>query len=121
MTELRFNTAAEIEELTKRYQGQIEEKAKYIEQVNADVSQKSLLLGKLEQDIIELKSILANKDEEIRNLIERTSGKQRACIIVIFLLLALLIFVLQNWRMLSRYRSKQRQTWRANFECLKAT
>ncbi|XP_076674021.1 cytoplasmic linker protein 190 isoform X3 [Andrena cerasifolii] len=78
LTELRFNTAAEIEELTKRYQGQIEEKAKYIEQVNADVSQKSLLLGKLEQDIIELKSILANKDEEIRNLIERTSELQDA-------------------------------------------
>lgn len=75
LSELRSSTAAEIEELTKRYQNQIEEKAKYIEQVNADVSQKCLLLGRLEKDIIELKSILANKDEEIKTLIEKTSGK----------------------------------------------
>lgn len=74
LSELRSTTAAEIEELTKRYQGQIEEKAKCIEEANAYISQKSLLLSKLENDVLELKSILANKDEEIKNLTQKTLG-----------------------------------------------
>ncbi|XP_076183086.1 cytoplasmic linker protein 190 isoform X2 [Ptiloglossa arizonensis] len=78
LSELRSTTAAEIEELVKRYQGQIEEKSKYIEEVTADVSQKSELLSKLEKDIIELKSILATKDEEIKNLTEKISELQNA-------------------------------------------
>ncbi|XP_043254578.1 restin homolog isoform X2 [Colletes gigas] len=78
LSELRSTTAAEIEELIKRYQGQIEEKSKYIEEVTADVSQKSELLSKLEKDIIVLKSILATKDEEIKNLTEKTSELQDA-------------------------------------------
>ncbi|XP_076626899.1 cytoplasmic linker protein 190 isoform X2 [Colletes latitarsis] len=78
LSELRSTTAAEIEELIKRYQSQIEEKSKYIEEVTADVSQKSELLSKLEKDIIVLKSILATKDEEIKNLTEKTSELQDA-------------------------------------------
>ena len=74
LSELRSTTAAEIEELTKRYQDQIEEKAKCIEEANAYISQKSLLLDKLENDVRELKSILANKDEEIKNLTQKTLG-----------------------------------------------
>nr|XP_034182737.1 restin homolog isoform X2 [Osmia lignaria] len=72
LSELRSTTAAEIEELTKRYQRQIEEKAKHIEEANTNISQKSLLLSKLENDIVELKSILANKDQEIKTLMEKT-------------------------------------------------
>ncbi|XP_053987410.1 restin homolog isoform X2 [Hylaeus volcanicus] len=78
LSELRSTTAAEIEELIKHYQGQVEEKTKYIEEVTADVSQKSELLSKLEKDIIELKSILATKDEQIKNLTEKTSELQDA-------------------------------------------
>ncbi|XP_060812931.1 restin homolog isoform X3 [Bombus pascuorum] len=78
LSELRSTTAAEIEELTKRYQGQIEEKAKCIEEANAYISQKSLLLSKLENDVLELKSILANKDEEIKNLTQKTLDLQNA-------------------------------------------
>lgn len=74
LSELRSTTAAEIEELTKRYQDQIEEKAKCIEEANAYISQKSRLLDKLENDVRELKSILANKDEEIKNLTQKTLG-----------------------------------------------
>lgn len=75
MSVLRSSTAAEIEQLTKRYQGQIEEKAKSVEEANANISQKLLLLGKLENDILDLKSLLANKDEEIKNLTQKTTGK----------------------------------------------
>ncbi|XP_017893436.1 restin homolog isoform X3 [Ceratina calcarata] len=78
LSELRSSTAAEIEELTKRYQGQIEEKAKRIEEANANISEKSLLLNELENNILELKSILANKDEEIKNLTQKTSELQTA-------------------------------------------
>ncbi|KZC13260.1 CAP-Gly domain-containing linker protein 1 [Dufourea novaeangliae] len=78
LSELRSTTAAEIKELTKRYQGQIDEKSKCIDEVKADISQKSLLLSKLENDIVELKLILASKDEEIRNLKEKTSELQDA-------------------------------------------
>ncbi|XP_078045829.1 cytoplasmic linker protein 190 isoform X2 [Augochlora pura] len=73
LSELRSTSAAEIEEITKRYQIQIEEQSKCISEANVDISQKSMLLSKLEQDIAELKSILANKDEEIKNLKEKTS------------------------------------------------
>lgn len=76
LSELRSTTAAEIEELTKRYQRQIEEKAKHIEEANTNISQKSLLLSKLENDIVELKSILANKDQEIKTLTEKTLGNK---------------------------------------------
>ncbi|XP_017762382.1 PREDICTED: restin homolog isoform X2 [Eufriesea mexicana] len=82
LSELRTSTAAEIEELTKRYQDQIEEKAKCIEEANAYISQKSLLLNKLENDVLELKSILANKDEEIKNLTQKTLELQDALALV---------------------------------------
>ncbi|XP_006560516.2 restin homolog isoform X7 [Apis mellifera] len=78
LLDLRSTTAAEIEELTKRYQNQIEEKVKCIEEANAYISQKSLLLSKLENDVLELKSILANKDEEIKNLTQKTLELQDA-------------------------------------------
>nr|XP_033323321.1 CAP-Gly domain-containing linker protein 1 isoform X7 [Megalopta genalis] len=78
LSELRSTSAAEIEELTKRYQIQIEEQSKCISDANVDISQKSMLLSKLEQDIAELRSILANKDEEIKNLKEKTSELQDA-------------------------------------------
>ncbi|XP_061928386.1 restin homolog isoform X14 [Apis cerana] len=78
LLDLRSTTAAEIEELTKRYQDQIEEKIKCIEEANAYISQKSLLLSKLENDVLELKSILANKDEEIKNLTQKTLELQDA-------------------------------------------
>jgi len=74
LVELRNATAAQIEELTKRFEAQINDKMKYIDEINADVTQKTLMLIKLEKDICDLKAIIANKDEEIKHLLEKTSG-----------------------------------------------
>lgn len=75
LAELRNTTSAQIEELTKRFETEINDKAKYIEEINADVAQKALMLIKLEKDIADLKAIIASKDEEIKHLLEKTSGK----------------------------------------------
>jgi len=75
LVELRNATAAQIEELTKRFEVQINDKMKYIDEINADVAQKTLMLIKLEKDIADLKAIIASKDEEIKHLLEKTSGK----------------------------------------------
>lgn len=75
LTELRNITLAQIEEITKRFEAQINDKTKYIEEISADVAQKALILIKLEKDIADLKAIIASKDEEIKHLLEKTSGK----------------------------------------------
>jgi len=75
LVELRNATTAQIEELTKRFEAQINDKMKYIDEINADVAQKTLMLVKLEKDIADLKAIIASKDEEIKHLLEKTSGK----------------------------------------------
>lgn len=75
LAELRNATVAQIGEITKRFEAQINDKVKCIEQINADVTQKALLLVKLEKDIADLKAIIASKDEEIKHLLEKTSGK----------------------------------------------
>lgn len=75
LAELRNANMAQIEEITKRFEVQINEKVKYIDKINMDVAQKALMLAKLEKDIAELKAIIASKDEEIKHLLEKTSGK----------------------------------------------
>lgn len=75
LTELRNATMAQIQEITKRFESQINDKVKYIDEINADVAQKALMLTKLERDIADLKAIIASKDEEIKHLLEKTSGK----------------------------------------------
>lgn len=75
LAELRNATLAQIEQITKRFETQINDKTKYIEEINADVAQKALILIKLEKDIADLKAIIASKDEEIKHLLEKTSGK----------------------------------------------
>lgn len=75
LAELRNATVAQIEEITKRFETQINDKVKYIDEINADVAQKALMLIKLEKDIADLKAIIASKDEEIKHLLEKTSGK----------------------------------------------
>lgn len=75
LAELRSATTAQIEEITKRFESQINDKVKCIDEINADVAQKTLLLAKLEKDIADLKAIIASKDEEIKHLLEKTSGK----------------------------------------------
>ena len=74
LAELRNATVAQIEEITKRFEAQINDKVKYIDEINADVSQKAMMLVKLEKDIADLKAIIANKDEEIKHLLEKTTG-----------------------------------------------
>ncbi|XP_070527441.1 CAP-Gly domain-containing linker protein 1 isoform X3 [Cardiocondyla obscurior] len=78
LAELRNATVAQIEEITKRFEAQINDKVKCIDEINADVAQKALLLIKLEKDIADLKVIIANKDEEIKHLLEKTSELQDA-------------------------------------------
>lgn len=75
LTELRNASVAQLEEITKRFEIQINEKVKYIDEINADITQKALMLAKLEKDITDLKAIIASKDEEIKHLLEKTSGK----------------------------------------------
>lgn len=78
LAELRSATIAQIEEITKHFESQINDKAKYIDEINADVAQKALMLVKLEKDIVDLKAIIASKDEEIKHLFEKTSELQYA-------------------------------------------
>ncbi|XP_018057396.1 PREDICTED: restin homolog isoform X2 [Atta colombica] len=78
LAELRNATVAQIEEITKRFEAQINDKVKYIDEINADVSQKAMMLVKLEKDIADLKAIIANKDEEIKHLLEKTTELQDA-------------------------------------------
>lgn len=75
LAELRNANVAQLEEITKRFETQINEKVKYIDEISADVAQKALMLAKLEKDIADLKAIIASKDEEIKHLLEKTSGK----------------------------------------------
>lgn len=75
LAELRNATVTQIEEITKRFEAQINDKVKYIDEINADIAQKALMLIKLEKDITDLKAIIASKDEEIKHLLEKTSGK----------------------------------------------
>ncbi|XP_018397949.1 PREDICTED: restin homolog isoform X2 [Cyphomyrmex costatus] len=81
LAELRNATVAQIEEITKRFEAQINDQVKYIDEINADVTQKALMLVKLEKDIADLKAIIASKDEEIKNLLEKTSELQDALIL----------------------------------------
>ena len=74
LAELRGAKSAEIEEVRTNLQGQIDDKCKYIQDMSVDASQKSLRLTNLEKEVADLKSIIANKDEEIKNLLEKTSG-----------------------------------------------
>ncbi|XP_032683862.1 CAP-Gly domain-containing linker protein 2-like isoform X2 [Odontomachus brunneus] len=76
LVELRNATKVQIQEITKRFESQINDKVKYIDEINADVAQKALMLAKLEKDIADLKAIIASKDEEIKHLLEKTSELQ---------------------------------------------
>ncbi|KAG5337913.1 CLIP1 protein, partial [Acromyrmex heyeri] len=78
LAELRNATVTQIEEITKRFEAQINDKVKYIDEINADVSQKAMMLVKLEKDIADLKAIIASKDEEIKHLLEKTTELQDA-------------------------------------------
>ncbi|XP_020289391.1 restin homolog isoform X2 [Pseudomyrmex gracilis] len=78
LAELRSATMAQIEEITKRFETQINDQVKCIDEINADVAQKALLLAKLEKDIADLKAIIASKDEEIKHLLEKSSELQDA-------------------------------------------
>lgn len=77
LAELRSAATAQIQEITKRFESQINDKVKYIDEISADIAQKALMLVKLEKDIADLKAIIASKDEEIKHLLEKTSGKRQ--------------------------------------------
>lgn len=77
LMEIRASTNAEIEELKRRYKEQIEEKSKCIEEIGLDTSKKSMTIDILEKDILELRSIVVNKDDEIKHLLEKNSGDER--------------------------------------------
>jgi len=75
--QFRNATVAQIEEITKQFKIQINDKVRYIDEINADIAQKILLVVKLEKDIAELKMIITTKDEEIKHLLEKTTGKDQ--------------------------------------------
>ncbi|XP_033230832.1 restin homolog isoform X2 [Belonocnema kinseyi] len=76
LAQLRCDKSAEIEEITSNLQGQIENKCKYIQDMSADATQKSLRLTNLEKAVADLKSRIVNKDEEIKSLLEKISELQ---------------------------------------------
>ncbi|XP_029668458.1 restin homolog isoform X2 [Formica exsecta] len=78
LAELRNASVAQLEEITKRFETQINEKVKYIDEISADIAQKALVLAKLEKDIADLKAIIASKDKEIKHLLEKTLELQDA-------------------------------------------
>lgn len=77
LMEIRASMTAEIGELKKQFQEEIEEKSKYIEEISLDTSQKSMIINKVEKEISELKSIVESKDEEIKHLVEKNSGDKQ--------------------------------------------
>ncbi|XP_043504569.1 CAP-Gly domain-containing linker protein 1 isoform X1 [Polistes fuscatus] len=78
LAELRASMTTQIEELKKEFQGEIDVKSKYIEEINLDASQKTMILNKKEKEISELKSLVESKDEEIKHLVEKNSELQYA-------------------------------------------
>ncbi|XP_035739446.1 CAP-Gly domain-containing linker protein 1-like isoform X6 [Vespa mandarinia] len=78
LLEIRASMTAEIGELKKQFNEQIEEKSKYIEEINLETSQKLMIINKIEKEISELKSIVESKDEEIKHLLEKNSELQYA-------------------------------------------
>ncbi|XP_066597126.1 CAP-Gly domain-containing linker protein 1 isoform X2 [Prorops nasuta] len=68
----------QFQDLTQQFQAQIQEKTVYIDEIRSEISHKSLMLNNLEKDLAELKSIIAGKDEEIKNLLEKVSELQYA-------------------------------------------
>ncbi|KAL2718981.1 restin isoform X8 [Vespula squamosa] len=78
LMEIRASMTAEIGELKKKFQEEIEEKSKYIEEISLDTSQKSMIINKVEKEISELKSVVESKDEEIKHLVEKNSELQYA-------------------------------------------
>ncbi|XP_015175087.1 PREDICTED: restin homolog isoform X2 [Polistes dominula] len=78
LVELRASMTTQIEELKKEFQGEIDAKSKYIEEINLDASQKTMILNKKEKEISELKSLVESKDEEIKHLVEKNSELQYA-------------------------------------------
>ncbi|KAI4503130.1 hypothetical protein M0802_002174 [Mischocyttarus mexicanus] len=78
LVELRASMTRQIEELKKEFQGEIDEKSKYIEEINLNVTQKTLIVNKIEKEISELRSLIESKDEEIKHLVEKNSELQYA-------------------------------------------
>lgn len=74
MSKVQGSKSEEVENLKKQFQEQLEAKNKCIQDITADVSHKSSRLTALENELADLKSIIANKDEEIKHLSEKTSG-----------------------------------------------
>lgn len=77
LSKIQTSKTEEVEDLKKNFQEQMEAKDRSIENITSDASQASLRLKILEKDLAELKVVIANKDEEIKNLSEKTSGKSR--------------------------------------------
>lgn len=74
LEKLRSTKETEIEEIRNNLQHQIDDKSKFIHEMNNDAAQQCLRLNNLQKEIDDLKNIIANKDEEIKNLLEKTTG-----------------------------------------------
>lgn len=58
-------------------QREIDDKCKHINEMSTDAAQQCLRINNLEKEIDNLKNIIANKDEEIKNLLEKNTGKYK--------------------------------------------
>lgn len=75
LSKMQNSKIAEMEDLKKQFQEQMEDKNKSIQDITADATEKTSRLNTLEKELSDLKSVIASKDEEIKNLTEKTSGK----------------------------------------------
>ncbi|XP_015603159.1 restin homolog isoform X2 [Cephus cinctus] len=64
---------AEIEELKRNFQKDIADKERFIQEITTDSNHKTQRLNVVEREVAELKSFLANKEEEIKTVTDKTA------------------------------------------------
>lgn len=74
LSTIQISNTEEMNNLKKRFDEQVEEKNKSILEITADVTQKSSRLAGLEKELNDLKHLVINKDEEIKNLSDKILG-----------------------------------------------
>jgi chromosome segregation ATPase len=75
LSKLHSTKMEEITILHKQFEDQIENKNKYIQDITDTASQTSSKLNNIERELVDLKLIVENKNEEVKNLSDRVSGK----------------------------------------------
>ncbi|KAG7198920.1 hypothetical protein KM043_015737 [Ampulex compressa] len=78
LLEVRSTGVAQMEELAMCTRTKLEEDSKRMEEMSIEASKRSLIVTKLEKEVLDLRTVLSSKDQEIKSLLERTSELQDA-------------------------------------------